>query len=371
MRFNSTRVAAVSLTALGIAVAAFAGTGDAARTRPTADPPRNTADPTISGAFHEGQTLRASPGTWIGTQPITFTYQWIRCSSRMSDCRNIGGATGRSFALTRADVGRRLIVSVQARNSAGAQSDTASTPVIAPRATAPANSALPTIGGAPQEGQTLIAGAGTWSGTQPFTFAYQWLRCDPNGSGCAAVIGATAQTFALTIADVGRTLRVSVTARNVAGSRAATSATTAVIAAAPPPGPGGQIRLPNGKTSIPVTSVSLPQRLIVDQSTFSPNPVRSRRQAISVRFRVTDTRGFVVRDALVFVRSTPLVTSTPLEQVTQQDGTVAFALVPRASFPLRRGQNVQFFVRARKAGENVLAGISTRRLVQVRTASAR
>jgi hypothetical protein len=107
--------------------------------------------------------------------------------------------------------------------------------------------------------------------------------------------------------------------------------------------------------------------MIIDQVTFSPNPVRSRSRAITARFRVTDTRGFVVRDALVYVRSTPLVTSTPLEQVTQQDGTVTVTLMPRASFPLRARSAVQFFVRARKAGENVLAGISTRRLVQVRT----
>jgi hypothetical protein len=371
MRLNPTRAAAASLIALGVAVAAFAGAGDAARSRPAADPPRNTADPTISGAFHEGQTLRASPGTWVGTQPITFSYLWLRCSAQMSNCRNINGATRRNYTLTRSDVGRRLLVSVQARNSAGGQSDTASTPVIGPRAAPPANTAAPTIGGTAQEGQTLTAGAGTWTGTQPFAFAYQWLRCDPNGASCANVIGATAQTFALTIADVGRTLRVSATARNAGGSRAANSAATAVVAAAPPPGPGGQIKLPNGTTSIPVTSVSLPQRLVVDQVTFSPNPVRSRRQAISVRFRVRDTRGFVVRDALVFVRSTPLVTSTPGEQVTQQDGTVTFAVLPRASFPLRPRSAVQFFVRARKSGENVLAGISTRRLVQVRTASAR
>ena len=43
-------------------------------------------------------------------------------------------------------------------------------------------------------------------------------------------------------------------------------------------------------------------------------------------------------------------------------------LTPRAGFPLARGHNVQFFVRARKAGEDLLAGVSTRRLVQVRTA---
>jgi hypothetical protein len=287
----------------------------------------------------------------------------------MSNCRNIAGATGRSYRLTRSDVGRRLLVSVQARNSAGGQSDTASTPVIGPHATAPTNTAAPTIGGNAQEGQTLTAGAGTWTGTQPFTFAYQWLRCDPNGASCANVIAATAQTFALTIADVGRTLRVSVTARNAGGSRAANSAATAVVAAAPPPGPGGQIKLPNGTTSIPVASVSLPQRLIVDQVTFSPNPVRSRRQAISVRFRVRDTRGFVVRDALVYANAIPFGRITqPGEVKTDQAGWATMTITPTRLLPLANGYLLTMFVRARKTGDNILAGVSTRRLISVRTA---
>ena len=42
-------------------------------------------------------------------------------------------------------------------------------------------------------------------------------------------------------------------------------------------------------------------------------------------------------------------------------------MTPRSNFPLN-GKAVQFFVRVRKQGENVLAGVSSRRLVQVRTA---
>ena len=61
----------------------------------------------------------------------------------------------------------------------------------------------------------------------------------------------------------------------------------------------------------------------------------------------------------------------PPEQMTQVDGTVTFQFFPGAEFPLRTGHNVQFFIRARKAGENPLAGVSTRRLVQVRTANPR
>ena len=153
-----------------------------------------------------------------------------------------------------------------------------------------------------------------------------------------------------------------VTARNAVGSASANSNPTEVIATGLP---AGAIRLPSGRVSIPVTSVTLPERLIVESVRFTPNPVRSR-APITVQFRVADTRGYIVRDALVFVRSTPLVTSTPPETATRQDGWVILQVTPRSSFPLN-GKAVQFFVRARKQGENVLAGVSSRRLVQVRT----
>jgi hypothetical protein len=353
--------------ALGALAATFTAVG-AASTQAT--PPRNTSLPTISGVQRVGETLSASPGTWRGDRPMSFSYRWVRCSRSVSNCANIGGATGSRYRLTSSDRGRRLIVSVTARNAAGgANAQSRTTNPIGPRATGPANTSPPAISGAPQEGQTVTATTGAWAGTQPISISYQWLRCDRNGGSCAAIASATGQSYVLSSADVGQTVRVRLTARNSAGSNSSTSVPSAVVTRAAPPGPDGQIRLANGKISIPVTSVALPARLIIDQVRFSPNPVRSRRTAITARFRVSDTRGFVVRGALVFLRSTPLLTTTPPEQATQVDGTVTFTFLPRVEFPLRTGYNVQFFVRARKGGENPLAGVSTRRLVQVRTAS--
>jgi hypothetical protein len=131
--------------------------------------------------------------------------------------------------------------------------------------------------------------------------------------------------------------------------------------------PAGQIKLANGRTSIPVSSVALPARLVIDGVRFTPSLVVSRRGPVSIRVHVSDTRGFVVRGALVFARSTPLVTSTPPEQVTDQAGYVTLTAVPKAIFPLKRGFHVQFFIRTRKEGESLLAGVSSRRLAQVAT----
>ena len=96
---------------------------------------------------------------------------------------------------------------------------------------APANTSPPTISGTAQANQTLTSDPGTWSGTQPIGYAYQWRRCDAAGSVCSDIAGATAQTYGLTTADVGSTMRVAVTASNGSGSSSSSSAQTALVAA--------------------------------------------------------------------------------------------------------------------------------------------
>lgn len=357
-----------------LALAVGAGTGSAEPQR-TAVAPRNTSPPTISGSQRVGQTVTGNPGSWSGTAPITFSYQWIRCNSQAANCASITGATSRQYTLTADDRGRRLIFFVTARNADGSANARATTSVIAGPGTAPSNTSPPTISGTPREGSPLTANPGTWSGTTPITFGYQWQRCDSSGGSCSNIIGATSRSYTLTAADVNRTIRVVVTARNSVGSRSRTSVPTAGVQAGAPPGPDGQIRLPNGEVSVPVTSVALPVRLIVDKVEFSPNPVRSRTATFTIRIKVKDTRGFVVRGALTYARATPLVSTAPPETPTGQDGWATLRTTPRSRpgirFPLQRGLNVQYYVQTRKPGEGILAGVSGTRLVQVATAPPR
>ena len=52
---------------------------------------------------------------------------------------------------------------------------------------APANVTLPTITGEAREGKVLTVDNGTWSGTAPFTFSYQWYSCPGGGGVCTAL----------------------------------------------------------------------------------------------------------------------------------------------------------------------------------------
>ena len=81
----------------------------------------------------------------------------------------------------------------------------------------PTNQTQPTIAGTAQVGQTLTAGNGTWAGTTPITFTYQWERCDTNGKNCAQIANAMDNTYTVAQADVGSTLVISVVGKNSDG----------------------------------------------------------------------------------------------------------------------------------------------------------
>ena len=232
-------------------------------------------------------------------------------------------------------------------------------------AAAPVNTSVPTISGDASVGSTLTANNGTWTGTEPIVYTYRWRRCNAAGNNCIDIPGGDAdnKTYVVRDVDENNTLRVRVTARNNDGQNSAVSAPTAKVSKSTLP--PGAIKLPSGETSIPVTSVPATERLIVDRVDFSPNPVRSRATPIRIVVKIKDSRGFVVRDVLVFIRSTPVVTNTPPETKTGQDGTITFTVQPESDFLIKRGYSTQFFVRARKEGDRPLAGIAGYRLVQV------
>jgi hypothetical protein len=330
--------------------------------------PANTAEPTISGSAVTGQQLTATNGSWSGA-PSSFSYQWLRCDTAGANCAPVSSATASSYTLADADVDRRMRVRVTATNADGStsvQSNATDTVRAAGTTGPPVNTKDPSIAGTARVGQVLRASPGEWSGAQPITYSFQWSRCDTAGNNCVTIGGATDDAYTVREADLDRTLRARVSARNAAGTGAESTSQTARVQTAE--GPAGAIKLANGETSIPASSVPASESLVVDQVTFDPTTIRSRTASFNVRIKIKDTRGFVVRDALVFIRSTPLVTSrgTDRDTPTGQDGFAAVTMTPQRDFPeLNPAYAVQFYVKAYRAGDPVLGGIAGTRLVQV------
>jgi fibronectin-binding autotransporter adhesin len=327
-----------------------------------ATPPSNTVQPTITGSAAVGWTLNASNGTWSGTAPITYTYIWRRCAANGATCTTISGATTKTYTLTNTDAGHTIRVAVTATNVGGSGEATSNaTNTVA--VTAPGNTTAPAITGTPTQGQTLTVAAGEWIGATPITYTYAWQRCDSSGNNCVAIAGATRTTFVLVAADAGHDVRATVTASNSAGKTSANSNTVGPVGSTTPPPPSGTTKLPNGETSIQASSVPDTDRLTVSSVKFSPSAITGR-APVTVTFKVIENNKYDVSGALVYVLGLPYswAKASP-EAATAADGTVTLTITPTAKAP-KRGALV-LFVRARTPSGSLLAGSSTRRLVQV------
>jgi hypothetical protein len=355
-----------TVAALGVATVVAVG----AASNAAAAPPVNTVAPTVTGTLRAGQTLTAEPGTWTGDAPIAFAYNWQQCNAQgtPASCSDAAGGKTQTYVVGSADIGKTFRVQVTATNGAGvANANSAVTVAVTAAPTdAPAATALPTITGTPETGSVLTINPGTWSGAQPQTFAYVWQKCDASGGACAAVPNATAATYTLVETDAGATFRAVVTASNASGSGQVTTVPSPKIVL----GPTDIQTLPGGGKSIPVSSVALPAQLNINKVSFQPPELKSR-ATFTVKVEIKDTRGFFVRGAKVTILGVPYsrVAVVP-DGTTGTDGTVTFKVHPLAGLELGRGKYLVFFVRATAPTGKVLAGISARRLVQVRTGPA-
>ena len=228
--------------------------------------------------------------------------------------------------------------------------------------TPPVNATPPSISGPAEAGQTLTVNRGTWTGSAPISFTYRWMRCDKKGGSCSFIGGATTQTAHKVLpADVGNTLRVEVTAINAAGSKAVSSAPTAVVVAGTQPAPATGCTKTGGL--IPVASVGPPARLLIDQFQVSPGAITYGTRFLTARFHVVACGG-PVQGALVYATPTPYGQfTTPSERATDASGWATMEFSALSGFPVSSKQQLLvMFVRARKPGENLLGGISSRRL---------
>ncbi|MEI6638388.1 MAG: SwmB domain-containing protein [Chlorobium sp.] len=162
-----------------------------------------TGGVTIDGAATQGATLTANTTTLADAEGIpssgtgALSYQWFAGTTAIS------GATGATYTLTQAEVGKAIKVTASYTDlmSAAESVTSSATASVANINDTPTGSV--TISGTASRGATLTAGISTLADADGLgTISYQWK------AGGTAITGATGTTYILTAAEVGKTVTV-------------------------------------------------------------------------------------------------------------------------------------------------------------------
>lgn len=98
----------------------------------------------------------------------------------------------------------------------------------------PLRTRAPEVDGQPTSGVPHNGDRGTWEGTEPMTFAYQWRRCDSVvTTSCVNIQGANELTYTPTSVEVNQRLRLRVSVTTPYGTDVADSDASALVS--PPP----------------------------------------------------------------------------------------------------------------------------------------
>ena len=193
--------------------------------------PTNTSLPKVAGTTQQGDTLTLTQERGP-TPPSGYhvTDEWRDCDSGGGTCSATGQA-GPTYTLTSNDVGHTIVVArdgdhiaTETRRQLYADRDRDGA------LTAGSGNIGVDITGTAQQGVTLTASQALGP-TRLTSFDYQWMSC----SGSCTNVGSNSAIYAVAATDVGKTIKVAVTASNAggAGAAATSSATGIVIPAVP------------------------------------------------------------------------------------------------------------------------------------------
>ncbi len=123
----------------------------------------------------------------------------------------------------------------------------------------------------------------------------------------------------------------------------------------------------NGRVSIPTSSLSCGDRLLVTRVSTTPTLIRATGTRVTARFVIVNDKGLLVRNATVRIRSTPLgYVQASAERRTAADGSVRFQLTTTKKMPLQAGGRLLLFARATLPGKPQIGCVTGRRLIAIR-----
>ena len=179
-----------------------------------------TGSVAIEGTATEDETLTAETtalqdADGLPADAAGYRYQWQSNTGANGAFENIDNATGETYTLGDADVGRNIRVVVNYTDGRGTDESSTSDATTTVTNINDDPSGAVTIDGTEEEDQTLTANTTALQDadglpTVADAFTYQWQRNTGANGAFEPIAGATSQSYTLGDADVGREVRVEV-----------------------------------------------------------------------------------------------------------------------------------------------------------------
>ncbi|HEY8086014.1 MAG TPA: calcium-binding protein, partial [Methylophilaceae bacterium] len=193
------------------------------------DAPTGTV--TVAGTATQNQVLTASNTLADADGLGTIAYQWQSSADSGSTWISIGGATAATFTLTETQVGKQVRVTASYIDGHGVAESVASTGTTAVANINDAPTGTVTIAGTVTQNQVLTASNTLADVDGLAAIAYQWQSSADSGSTWTNISGATASTYTLAEAQVGKLIRVTASYTDGHGTAESKSSTASAIVA--------------------------------------------------------------------------------------------------------------------------------------------
>ena len=245
---------AISVKVTGTRTGYAPATVSSAATEAVAKANMHPVKPTITGEPTVGAKLTATVTGW---QPegVSFSYTWLVNGTP------VAGAAGSTYTVLPGDLGKAIAVKVDG-TKAGYVDDSATSDSTGVVAAAVATGSVPQLSGTAKVGSRLTATPGLW--TPPgVSLTYRWFASN------AVISGATASSFVVQPAQLGKTITVEVTGTAVGyATLVKTSAKTAAVTA-------GTL---SAKTPVISGKAKVGSKLTAKAGSWGPTPVTVRYQ---------------------------------------------------------------------------------------------
>jgi hypothetical protein len=219
--------AALAVGAMVVGFGLTAGSASAADEGPV-----NSSAPVITGYTAVGNsavvnnTLTVSDGAWTNDpaatgQPITYEYSWFNGNDDFL-------GDGSTYIIQSRDIGETIYAQVAATDANDVQNSAESARSTAVVDSDVSNTSEPVLSGSASPGSTLSVTTGSWVGTAPITYSYEWFETSGQDGGPLDTPDITS-VHTIDAADFGLYIGVLVTATDGKGHQATSRETTATV----------------------------------------------------------------------------------------------------------------------------------------------